>query len=51
MAKPDSEKRPRHTVVAFAAFLPEPDVEQLYEATVAGERDFVASRTTDENPD
>ncbi len=48
---PSNEKRLRHTVVAFDAFLPEPEVERLYAATLERERDFAPSRTTDENPD
>ena len=46
-----SDRRLRHTVVAFDAFLPEPEVERLYAGTLERERDFVTSRTNDENPD
>lgn len=48
---PGEEKRLRHTVVALDAFLPQAEVERLYARTLERERDFVASRTTDENPD
>jgi hypothetical protein len=49
-APPSNERRLRHTVVAFDAFLPEPEVERLYAGTIERERDFVASRTADEIP-
>jgi SM-20-related protein len=51
VAEPPNEKRLRHTVVSFDAFLPDAEVERLYAETLERERDFITSRTNDENPD
>ncbi len=51
IASPSNEKRLSHTVVAFDAFLPEAEAARLYAGTLEREREFVASCTTDENPD
>ena len=48
---PPNEKRLRHTVVRFEAFLPDAEVERLYAGALERERDFITSRTNDENPD
>lgn len=45
------ERTLRHTVVAFEAFLPEPEVAHLYAQSLALESSFIPSRTNDENPD
>jgi len=45
------ERRLRHTVVAFDAFLPPAEVAKLYAETLAREHEFIPSRTNDDNPD
>jgi len=45
------ERRLRHTVVAFDAFLAPAEVRTLYSQTLAREQDFIPSFTNDDNPD
>jgi SM-20-related protein len=45
------ERRHRHTVVAFDAFLAPAEVQQLYAETLAREHEFIPSFTNDDNPD
>ena len=45
------ERRLRHTVVAFDAFLASAEVRTLYSQTLAREQDFIPSFTNDDNPD
>jgi SM-20-related protein len=46
-----AERRLRHTVVAFDAFLAPSQVQDLYAQTLAREPEFIPSRTNDDNPD
>ena len=49
--QPAAQRRLRHTVVAFDAFLPPAEVRELYAQTLEREADFIPSFTNDDNPD